>query len=106
MKAPRFFCDNCGAEVDRDTKKCPRCGRFFASVRCPRCGYTGPEEDFAVGCPACGYSSVSGMERNRGRRREDRPRKYEAAGGLPLWIYILTAALAAFVFGLLFHFMR
>ncbi|MDR0998592.1 MAG: zinc ribbon domain-containing protein, partial [Treponema sp.] len=63
MKAPRFFCDNCGAEVDRDTKKCPQCGRFFASVRCPRCGYTGPEGNFAIGCPACGYSSSSGMER-------------------------------------------
>ncbi|MDR3192959.1 MAG: zinc ribbon domain-containing protein [Treponema sp.] len=105
MKAPRFFCDNCGAEVDRDTKKCPRCGRFFASVHCPRCGYTGPEEDFAIGCPACGYSSP-GMDRGQGGRDGGRPRKYEAAGTLPLWVYILTAALAVFVFSLLFSFLR
>jgi ssDNA-binding Zn-finger/Zn-ribbon topoisomerase 1 len=108
MKAPRFFCDNCGAEVDRDTKKCPRCGRFFASVRCPRCGYTGPEEDFAAGCPACGYSSIAGggPGYRGGRREPEGSRKYEAAGGLPFWVYILTAALAAFVFGLLFNFLR
>jgi uncharacterized membrane protein YvbJ len=101
VKAPRFFCDNCGAEVDRDTKKCPRCGRFFASIRCPRCGFTGVEENFTAGCPACGYSSVSGR-----RRSDEKPKKLEAAGTLPLWVYILTAAVAAFVFGLLFTFLR
>jgi ssDNA-binding Zn-finger/Zn-ribbon topoisomerase 1 len=102
MKTPRFFCDNCGAEVDRDTKKCPRCGRFFASVRCPRCGFTGGENEFAVGCPACGYSSIS----DAGYGAAEKPQKTERAGALPVWVYILTAALAAFVFGLLFSFLR
>jgi uncharacterized membrane protein YvbJ len=109
MKAPRFFCDNCGAEVDRDTRKCPRCGRFFASIRCPRCGFTGAEEDFTAGCPACGYSSTSGREWGKypdRRRFAEKPKKLEAAGALPLWVYILTAAMAAFVFGLLFTFLR
>jgi predicted RNA-binding Zn-ribbon protein involved in translation (DUF1610 family) len=109
MKAPRFFCDNCGAEVDRDTKKCPRCGRFFASIRCPHCGFTGAEEDFTAGCPACGYSSVSGREGGKyqsGSRSAEKLNEREAAGALPLWVYVLTAALAAFVFGLLFSFVR
>ncbi|MDR1637440.1 MAG: hypothetical protein LBR93_08880 [Treponema sp.] len=109
MKAPRFFCDNCGAEVDGNTKKCPRCGRFFASVRCPRCGFTGAEEDFTAGCPACGYSSGSGREGEKyqaGSRPENKPEERQAAGPLPLWVYILTAAVAAFVFGLLFTFLR
>jgi hypothetical protein len=41
-------------------------------------------------------------------RRPDgeKSKKLEAAGALPLWVYILTAALAAFVFGLLFIFLR
>jgi uncharacterized membrane protein YvbJ len=109
MKAPRFFCDNCGAEVDRDTKKCPQCGRFFASIRCPRCGFTGPEEYFTAGCPACGYSSNSGKEQGKyqgGSHFGEKPKKREAAGALPLWVYILTAAVAAFVFGLLFTFLH
>jgi hypothetical protein len=62
-----------------------------------------------MGCPACGYSSSFGMEREpyQDRRPDsERPQKLEAAGALPLWVYILTAALAAFVFGLLFAFLR
>ena len=38
---PRFFCENCNAEVKRDAKFCSKCGHFFASVRCPVCGKTG-----------------------------------------------------------------
>ncbi|MDR0449785.1 MAG: zinc ribbon domain-containing protein [Treponema sp.] len=109
MKAPRFFCDNCGSEVDRDTKKCPRCGRFFASIRCPRCGFTGADADFAAGCPACGYSSMPGAEGGKypeERRPGEKPKKLQAAGPLPLWVYILTAAVAAFVFSLLFTVLR
>jgi hypothetical protein len=36
----------------------------------------------------------------------EKSKNTEAAGALPLWVYILTAALAAFVFGLLFTFLR
>jgi RNA polymerase subunit RPABC4/transcription elongation factor Spt4 len=54
MKRPRYFCERCGAEVGKDAKLCPRCGRFFSSVKCPRCGYVGKADDFALGCPDCG----------------------------------------------------
>ncbi|MDR2029525.1 MAG: zinc-ribbon domain-containing protein, partial [Treponema sp.] len=27
MSGPRFFCENCGAEVPRSAKSCPQCGR-------------------------------------------------------------------------------
>ncbi|MDR0601379.1 MAG: zinc ribbon domain-containing protein [Treponema sp.] len=86
LKSPRFFCEHCGAEVARDAKACPRCGRFFASVRCPACGYAGAESRFAGGCPVCGYSSAGGA-RNRlsGPKKPSRP-----AGPLPLWIYLFS----------------
>lgn len=51
----RFFCDQCGTEVPRNTVRCPTCGRFFTAVQCPRCHYRGQEQDFASGCPRCGY---------------------------------------------------
>ncbi|MDR2730828.1 MAG: hypothetical protein LBB81_08025 [Treponema sp.] len=57
-KKPRFFCDNCGQEVDNRVKACPNCGRYFASVRCPKCGFTGGDKLFNHGCPSCGYSSL------------------------------------------------
>jgi len=55
-KKPHFFCESCGAEVRKDARVCPRCGRFFSSVKCPKCGYVGEADDFALGCPACGYA--------------------------------------------------
>ena len=93
-KSPRFFCENCGAEVNRNTKSCPRCGRYFASVRCPACGFTGAEGLFSGGCPVCGYSSPgSGNEGKSARREEYSGKKKPSlrpAGSLPLWVYILT----------------
>ncbi|MDR0551561.1 MAG: hypothetical protein LBG72_06045 [Spirochaetaceae bacterium] len=38
-------------------ERCPKCGRYFASIRCPKCGYLGGNSDFSNGCPQCGYSS-------------------------------------------------
>ena len=59
MKRPRYFCEHCGREVRKNAKICPRCGRFFSSVKCPRCGYTGQAEDFEAGCPVCGYAEAA-----------------------------------------------
>ncbi|HCC37094.1 MAG TPA: hypothetical protein DEQ14_05505 [Treponema sp.] len=96
MKAPRFFCDNCGAEVGRDLRACPQCGRFFSSVRCPACGFSGEEKLFSGGCPACGYSTPPLRQR---KRRPAAPPKHKtpliAAGALPPWVYIIS--IAAFV---------
>ncbi|MDC7124977.1 MAG: zinc-ribbon domain-containing protein [Spirochaetales bacterium] len=52
----KFFCDNCGAQVDKDTTRCPKCGRFFQSIKCPKCGFSGNSELFTDGCPVCGYA--------------------------------------------------
>ena len=64
-KEAKFFCESCGSEVPRNSKVCPTCGKFFASVRCPQCGRLGSNEDFKNGCPTCGYAvnPDSGLER-------------------------------------------
>ena len=85
-KKPRFFCDNCGAEVDKNSRSCARCGRFFSSVRCPSCGYSGDENAFSGGCPSCGYSAPAVPS-----AQEKKPGKHLVpAGPLPLWIYLLS----------------
>lgn len=55
-KEAKFFCESCGSEVPRNSKVCPTCGKFFASVRCPKCFATGTNDDFRNGCPRCGYA--------------------------------------------------
>jgi hypothetical protein len=85
-KKPRFFCDNCNSEVGQDAKVCPRCGRFFASVRCPSCGFTGEDSVFKGGCPSCGYSAPPAMK----TPVDHPPDKLVPAGKLPLWVYILS----------------
>ena len=84
-KKPRFFCDNCGREVERDAKACAHCGRFFASVRCPSCGYTSDEKAFSNGCPSCGYSAPAARPSEQTDSRPPPP-----ARPLPLWVYILS----------------
>jgi predicted amidophosphoribosyltransferase len=94
-KKPRFFCDNCGSEVDRNAKACPHCGRFFASIRCPACGFAGAERLFAGGCPSCGYSAPPG---DGAKLREKKP----AAGPLPMWVYVFSIAALIAVLAILF----
>ncbi|MDR1100091.1 MAG: hypothetical protein LBL28_06375 [Treponema sp.] len=110
MKSPRFFCENCGAEVDRNTKNCPSCGRFFSSVRCPSCGFTGAEGLFSGGCPVCGYSAPlpghsGGASRGKKFPGRNRP-PLRAAGALPVWVYILTIFSLLCVFGIFFFTLR
>lgn len=94
MKTARFFCENCGAGVDRDSGRCPRCGSLFQSVRCPECGFTGAEKLFKDGCPVCGYCAPAPKE-------PDSPAKKSRA--LPAWVYaaallgLAAAAAALFV---------
>jgi uncharacterized membrane protein YvbJ len=112
QKKPRFFCDNCGAEVGQAAKSCPKCGRYFASVRCPKCGYTGRDEDFARGCPVCGYSAPPGGPAEDGRNskrgiRWERGKKAPQPGGaLPIWMYFLAALILICVLVILYQSLR
>ncbi|MDR0442663.1 MAG: zinc ribbon domain-containing protein [Treponema sp.] len=91
-KKPRFFCDNCGYEVENDAKACPHCGRFFSSVRCPSCGFAGEEKLFINGCPSCGYSAAPGKQ-NRAKK--------SAQGTLPFRAYLLTGLILLIVISIL-----
>ncbi|MCL2834569.1 MAG: zinc ribbon domain-containing protein [Treponema sp.] len=90
-KSPRFFCDNCGAEVPLNSKNCPFCGRFFSSVRCPSCGYSADENHFKSGCPQCGYSAPMPD------KKIYIPAKKQCfkLADSPFWLYILAAAAVA-----------
>ena len=128
-KEAKFFCESCGSEVPRNSKVCPTCGKFFASVRCPQCGRIGSNEDFKNGCPTCGYAVNpddgfrrgnygipagfgSGRKGTAGRGFGTRgllglSRRGGTAGsgyvesGLPVWVYIVSLLiLAALVAGL------
>ncbi len=99
-KKPRFFCDACGTEVAASANTCPRCGKYFAAIRCPKCFYTGDQAAFAKGCPNCGYSApgqkTDGGAQKKGSRFRHRgasPRK-----SIPTWLY---AVLASFIMLLL-----
>jgi uncharacterized membrane protein YvbJ len=100
--AARFFCDNCGTEARRNTVRCPRCGRYFAFVRCPQCDFTGEESLFAKGCPQCGYCTTEPPD-NAGQKKSSKsfgriPRPpLIRAGKLPLWVYIVAALVLAVV---------
>jgi len=97
---PRFFCENCGAEVPRDEEKCPQCGKFFASVRCPACGYIGDTAKFKGGCPVCGYSTAKAPQ--KAKNRKNFPENKNAIASMPFWIYILIAAVFTAILAALF----
>ena len=121
-KEAKFFCESCGSEVPRNSKTCPTCGKFFASVRCPQCGRIGSNEDFKNGCPTCGYAvnpdsdmargnynySGAGLSgRNKGKnrygvngllglsRRNNASRGGYVESGLPVWVYIVCLLILA-----------
>jgi predicted amidophosphoribosyltransferase len=87
VKRPRYYCENCGTEVKKDARFCPRCGKFFSSVKCPKCDHIGEADDFASGCPVCGYAD----------RANAAPEAWKAApqpaAALPWWTYPAAAAL-------------
>jgi len=99
-KSPRFFCESCGTEVPRDAKNCPKCGRRFASVLCPSCGFSGEEDSFKGGCPVCGYSS--GAWQYQDTKAAELPEIKKPAGALPVWVYLLTAAVFTAIMAALF----
>lgn len=112
MKASKFYCENCGAEVRHNTKVCPKCGRFFSAVRCPKCAFTGDASLFRQGCPSCGYAGSlgdspsdaeefsvvqelggSGKGWSAGKRRQ--------SPSAPAWVYWLAMGILGATFALL-----
>jgi predicted amidophosphoribosyltransferase len=87
MKTPHFFCENCGAEVRKDARVCPRCGRFFSSVKCPKCGHVGGADDFFAGCPVCGYALAANPAPEPFKSAPAR----QAAPPLPWWAFVAAA---------------
>jgi len=104
-RKPRFFCDNCGHEVDSDVVHCPFCARMFTSVRCPNCGYSGPDKMFQGGCPMCGYSAPPPPKTKP--RVIYAPKEKERFRGepLPIWTYILGFLALIALVALLAHFL-
>ena len=117
-KEAKFFCESCGSEVPRNSKTCPICGKFFASVRCPQCGRIGSNDDFKNGCPTCGYAvnpddgfgrkgsgqlygqygsrSLLGLKKNNNAAA-----KGYVESSLPWWVYMISImVLLALVVGL------
>jgi predicted RNA-binding Zn-ribbon protein involved in translation (DUF1610 family) len=88
--APKFFCDNCGTEVEQNASECPKCGRNFASVRCPVCGFVGEVSRFDAGCPSCGYSApkTPAQPGPTGHALNSS----QPADSLPLWVYLVSGA--------------
>jgi predicted amidophosphoribosyltransferase len=98
--AARFFCENCGAEVKRNSKACPNCGRSFANILCPACGFSGDASLFAAGCPVCGYTAGNPGPAPKPKKQQP-PRPRFAAGSPPPWAYILAILVFAGVLALL-----
>ena len=71
----KFFCDNCGTKVKKDSVRCPKCGRYFRSVKCPECGFAGNPELFTDGCPSCGYAAEKIQEQELWAEQGSSPKK-------------------------------
>ena len=113
-----YFCENCGSEVGANARFCPKCGRFFSSVRCPKCGYTGATTAFKNGCPKCHYamngSFVNSSKSNINLKNKKHflfPKRYSNTainnisedGEAPAWLYFASIALLLFFVALIFY---
>lgn len=94
----RFYCENCGKEVEESHDICPHCGAFFTAIKCPKCGFRGKLHQFDHGCPRCGYLSERDFEEIRqvdlGETRK--PRK-----PLPTWLFLLILGIMLLSFFIL-----
>ena len=124
QKKAKYFCESCGAEVAAKAKFCPKCGKFFSSVRCPKCGKLGNVNDFKHGCPQCHYAmsqeelygtteenTLDGRKHKlsfKSKRRikeafREHERKTEGGDGAPLWLFVCAIALLLVVTALIFY---
>jgi predicted RNA-binding Zn-ribbon protein involved in translation (DUF1610 family) len=106
-KKPRFYCDSCGTEVAASANCCPRCGKFFSSIRCPKCFWTGDQEAFANGCPNCGYSTPGTGNRAKAgaagqlKSGSSANRRGNSPVAMPSWFYIAAISFFVLIFALL-----
>ena len=111
-KKAKYFCEGCGSEVASNAKFCPKCGKFFAAVRCPNCGHIGTVRDFLHGCPSCHYAmsheaiygepeskTLDGRKHKLSKKSKKMIkvafRKHENAGfgdDVPGWLFIASIA--------------
>lgn len=90
-KRAKYFCEGCGSEVAPNAKFCPKCGRFFAAVRCPNCGHIGTVRNFLKGCPACHYAVTKeelygSPESSKNPEKKHFPRNSRKKAKKPFWI--------------------
>lgn len=116
----RFFCENCGEEVDESDELCPHCGAVFAAIKCPRCGYRGKMHEFYRGCPSCGFLGEDhvrhtepvrqsyGDDEGNSRRNGESPRRgvqrlWRSLGGssAPWWLFGFVIAIMVLAFAVL-----
>lgn len=127
QKKAKYFCENCGSEVAAKAKFCPKCGKFFSSVRCPECAYTGDVKEFIHGCPQCGYAVPKNISNNSSETSDGLKHKlslrkkqqiknsfaaYEAkssdrnkqnvSGDVPLWLFaVCIVVLGGIIYALI-----
>lgn len=109
-KKAKYFCEGCGSEVASNAKFCPKCGKFFAAVRCPNCAHIGTVKNFIHGCPSCHYAmsheEIYGTQEPKtldGRKHKLSKKskkliklafkKYESVGltdDVPSWLFLLS----------------
>lgn len=109
-KPPDFFCEFCGAKVDKWAIQCGSCNRIFDSIKCPKCDFVGKADDFPNGCPKCGFQSSSlnklrdniisaqgknipnssKSETRAGDSPKGTPSKPKKEKIYPLWVYLVV----------------
>ncbi len=101
MKAPSFYCENCGREVNPNLNICPGCGEKFISVRCPSCGFTGESYLFNKKCPQCGFSGADSDNLKKDGNLYNKNVK-ETGKYFPSWLYkVLIGILVVVILGII-----
>ena len=98
IRKPKFFCDFCGNEVKPNAKSCPKCGKFFESVRCPRCNKTGKQSEFLAGFLYAVTHSSSNNNKNETYKKNKIYGKVVTMVGLCSLIIVLVLLFALYIY--------
>lgn len=108
----KYYCENCGKEVEESDDLCRHCGAIFVAIKCPLCGFRGKKHHFRNGCPVCGFldnhyhHEKSGEpkaeaipEDSPGERTVKRTRYASSKAPMPEWLFwvVMGVFVAAFV---------